>query len=56
MLGCIVVIFKGEKAYKGEKVKNWKGEKMAAPFKGERVERWKGEKMANATNAIGLTP
>ena len=29
MLGCIMAIFKGEKAYKGEKV--------AAPFKGEKV-------------------
>ena len=39
MLGCIVAIFKGEKAYKGEKVERWKGEKMAAPIKGERVKR-----------------
>ncbi len=31
MLGCIVAIFKGEKAYKGEKVERWKG---------ERVKRW----------------
>ena len=38
---------------KGEKVKEWKGEKMAAPLK---VKEWKGERMANATNAIGLTP
>ena len=44
--------FEGEKAYKGEKLKEWKGEKMAAPFKGEkaykgeRVKGWKGEKMA----------
>ena len=29
---------------KGEKVKGWKGEKMA--FKGEKVKGWKGEKMA----------
>ena len=32
---------KGERAFKGEKVKGWKGEKMAAPNKGERVKRWK---------------
>jgi len=30
----------GEKAFKGEKVKGWKSEKMAAPFKDERVKRW----------------
>ena len=40
-------------AIKGEKVKEWKGEKMANAFKGERVKGekvkgWKGEKMANA--------
>ena len=32
--------------FKGERVKKWKGEKMATPFNGERVKRWKGEKMA----------
>ena len=31
------------RAFKGEKVKGWKGEKMT--FKGEKVKRWKGEKM-----------
>ena len=41
--------------FKGEKVKEWKGEKMAAPFKGEKVKGWKGEKMANANKAFGLT-
>ena len=38
---------------KGEKVKGWKGEKMA--IKGEKVKEWKGEKMANATYTFGLT-
>ena len=38
----------GEKAFKGEKVKGWKGEKMT--FKGEKVKGWKGEKMAEPTN------
>ena len=41
---------------KGEKVKRWKGEKMATSLKGEKVKEWKGERMDNATNAIGLTP
>ena len=26
--------------FKGERVKRWKGEKMAEPFKGERVKKW----------------
>ena len=30
------------RAVKGERVKKWKGEKMASPFKGERVKKWKG--------------
>ena len=30
---------KGERAFKGEKVKRGKGERMAAPSKGERVKR-----------------
>ena len=39
--------------FKGEKVKEWKGEKMA--IKGEKLKEWKGEKMANATYTFGLT-
>ena len=40
-------VFKGERVkgekmtIKGEKVKEWKGEKMANAFKGERVKGWK---------------
>ena len=37
-------------AFKGEKVKGWKGEKIA--FKGEKVKGWKGEKMASPTTLV----
>ena len=41
--------------FKGEKLKEWKGEKMTfkgekVTFKSEKVKEWKGEKMAAPTN------
>jgi len=42
MLGCIVAIFKGEKAKRLIKVKRWKGERVKIwlrPFKGEKLKR-----------------
>ena len=42
----LILWWEQQSTFKGEKVKEWKGEKMAAPNKGERVKRWKGEKMA----------
>ena len=57
----LILWWEQQSTYKGEKVKEWKGEKMAAPlkgkrWKGEKVKEWKGEKMANATYSFGLTP
>ena len=37
---------------KGEKVKGWKGEKLAAHLKGEKVKGWKGEKMAAPSSLL----